>query len=175
MLRDLLLVSSWFHANQTTARRMGCVHLRDVAEVSDPSFSDTEHPNWAFHVHLRVFRLRLVVSCQGFQMQLLTMSIAILYVNLESFPIVFQEKRGWGHVTGGLPFVALLVGIFAAAAANVYNNRYYFRKLRENNGKAVPEARLPPMMVGGVFFTGGLFLFACQCLTPRNYPLFPTN
>lgn len=97
---------------------------------------------------------------------LLTISIAILYVNLESFPIEFEEKRGWGHVTGGLPFVALLVGIFVAALANVYNNRYYFRKLRENNGKPVPEARLPPMMVGGVAFTGGLFLFACQSITP---------
>ena len=87
---------------------------------------------------------------------------AILYVNLESFAIEFQEIRGWGPVTGNLPFIALLIGIFFAALFNIHNNRYYFKKLRENNGKPVPEARLPPMMVGGLVFTGGLFLFGCQ-------------
>ncbi|PYI01088.1 MFS general substrate transporter [Aspergillus sclerotiicarbonarius CBS 121057] len=94
---------------------------------------------------------------------------AILYVNLESFAIEFQEIRGWGPVTGSLPFVALLVGIFFAAFFNVYNNRYYFKKLRENNGKPVPEARLPPMMVGGLVFTGGLFLFGWTSSPKINY------
>jgi hypothetical protein len=39
------------------------------------------------------------------------------------------------------------------------NNSFYIRASKRNNNKAVPEARLPPMMVGSVFFAGGLFIF----------------
>ncbi|PYH88486.1 MFS general substrate transporter [Aspergillus ellipticus CBS 707.79] len=94
---------------------------------------------------------------------------AILYVNLESFAIEFQERRKWGPITGNLPFIALLVGIFFAGSFNIYNNRYYFRKLRANNGKPLPEARLPPMMLGSFMFTGGLFLFGWTSSPEINY------
>lgn len=40
---------------------MGRIYFRNVAEIFDPSFPDTEHPNWAVHVDLWVFCLRLVV------------------------------------------------------------------------------------------------------------------
>lgn len=40
---------------------MGRIYIRNVAEIFDPSFPDTEHPNWAVHVDLWVFRLWLVV------------------------------------------------------------------------------------------------------------------
>ena len=85
-----------------------------------------------------------------------------MYANLESFAIEFQEIRGWGPVVGSLPFIALMIGILFAGAANIYNNKYYRKRLVENGNKAVPEARLPPMMVGGFAFTGGLFLFGCK-------------
>jgi hypothetical protein len=32
-------------------------------------------------------------------------------------------------------------------------------KFEQNNNKPVPEARLPPMMIGSVFFSCGLFIF----------------
>ncbi|KAK8217258.1 hypothetical protein M8818_001511 [Zalaria obscura] len=38
--------------------------------------------------------------------------------------------------------------------------RFYFKRFRANNNRPVPEARLPPMMAGSVFFAGGLFVFA---------------
>ncbi|KAL6922701.1 hypothetical protein FSST1_006727 [Fusarium sambucinum] len=84
----------------------------------------------------------------------------ILYANLESFSIEYQEVRQWGPVVGSLPFIALLIGILCAAAINIYNNKYYAKKLVENGYRAVPEARLPPMMLGGIVFTSGQFLFA---------------
>ncbi|GAT31067.1 MSF drug transporter [Aspergillus luchuensis] len=134
-----------------------------------------EGKNWALHAKHEEWDVSISEMSQKYLIrpfQILNTPIGLFMSIYGSFvygcfPIEFQEKRGWGHVTGGLPFVALLVGIFAAALANVYNNRYYFRKLRENDGKPVPEARLPPMMVGGVAFTGDLFIFACQSLTPR--------
>ncbi|KAJ6143843.1 hypothetical protein N7471_003296 [Penicillium samsonianum] len=84
---------------------------------------------------------------------------AILYASLESFALEYGQIRGWGPVVSQLPFLALLLGCLVAAAANIYNNIYYGKKLVANNFKPVPEARLPPMMYGGFAFSAGLFLF----------------
>ncbi|KAJ5732329.1 Efflux pump bik6 [Penicillium malachiteum] len=92
----------------------------------------------------------------------------ILYANLESFSIEFHEIRGWSTVVGNLPFLALFTGILFAAALNVYNNKYYFKQFQANNNRPVPEARLPPMMIGGIAFTAGLFLFAWTSKTSIN-------
>lgn len=93
-------------------------------------------------------------------------STGILYANLESIIIEYQEIRGWAPVVASLQFLALLTGIFLAAAINIHNNKYYFRKFQANNHRPVPEARLPPMMIGGIVFTAGLFIFACKEASP---------
>ncbi|KAF2101194.1 putative MFS multidrug transporter [Rhizodiscina lignyota] len=83
----------------------------------------------------------------------------ILYANLASFPIEFQEERGWNPVVGALPFLALLLGILGGAVANLFNQQYYMKRFVANNNRAVPEARLPPMMGGSIIFSAGLFIF----------------
>lgn len=35
----------------------------------------------------------------------------------------------------------------------------YIKAVRKNKGRAVPEARSPPMFVGGILFTTGIFWF----------------
>lgn len=95
-------------------------------------------------------------------LDLLLTHTGLLYANLGGFIIVFQDERGWGSVIGNLPFLALFVGILIAAMVNICNNRYYFRQFVENCNRAIPEARLPPMMIGGVAFAAGLFLFGCM-------------
>lgn len=82
----------------------------------------------------------------------------ILYLLLASFPIIFQEQRGWNQVVGATPFLAELVGIFFGAAINLLNQRFYLSRLKANNGRPVPEARLPPMMLGSIFFAAGQFM-----------------
>ncbi|KAI1349770.1 MFS multidrug transporter-like protein [Xylaria sp. FL0043] len=85
---------------------------------------------------------------------------AILYASIESFALEYGQIRGWGPVESQLPFLALLVGCFVAAAGNIYNNAvYYVHRLVANRYKPVPEARLPPMMIGSFTFAAGLFLF----------------
>ncbi|KAI0870014.1 MFS multidrug transporter-like protein [Hypoxylon argillaceum] len=85
---------------------------------------------------------------------------AILYASIESFALEYGQIRGWGPVISQLPFLALLLGCFVAAAGNIYNNAvYYVNRLVANHYKPVPEARLPPMMVGSFTFAAGLFLF----------------
>ena len=83
----------------------------------------------------------------------------ILYLCLGAFPIEFQEERGWGAVVGSLPFLATFIGCGLGAIANSFNTPYYIRRCNQNNGRPVPEARLPPMMVGALIFPSGCFLF----------------
>ena len=62
-----------------------------------------------------------------------------------------------GHA--GLPLLAVSVGVILASFSNtVYTLVYYRRQLRE--GKASPESRLPPMILGSALLPPGLFLWA---------------
>ena len=107
---------------------------------------------------VRPFQMLLTPIC--FFMALYASFVyGILYANLAAFPIEFEEERGWNLLVGALPFLALFFGILLGGAANVLNQSYYNRRFVAAGNKAVPEARLPPMMFGSIFFAGGLFVF----------------
>ncbi|KAL2888137.1 Efflux pump bik6 [Ceratocystis lukuohia] len=82
----------------------------------------------------------------------------ILYMQLGAIPIIFYETRGWGPVASMLPFLGILIGAFIGALLNVFNQSLYNKASALHKGQAVPEKRLPPMMVGSFFFTAGLFV-----------------
>ena len=82
---------------------------------------------------------------------------SLIYLCLQVYPIVFEEERGYSPLIACLPFLGILVGIMSALAINFANQAWYARAMRANNGKAVPEARLPPMLIGGVLLPTGLF------------------
>ncbi|KAK8217587.1 hypothetical protein M8818_001345 [Zalaria obscura] len=84
---------------------------------------------------------------------------ALLYMTLEVFPIVYAQHRHWSLVVSTLPFLALFVGVLCAVLINLANQNRYARISAANGGRPVPEARLPPMAVGGFLFTIGLFWF----------------
>ncbi|KAJ5301934.1 hypothetical protein N7508_006797 [Penicillium antarcticum] len=90
----------------------------------------------------------------------------ILYLSLAAFPIVFQEGRGWNQVVGALPFLAYLVGILIGGVINLANQSFYLKRFKANGNRAIPEARLPPMMIGSVLFASGLFVFGWT--SPKN-------
>jgi MFS family permease len=81
----------------------------------------------------------------------------LLYMTLEIFPIVYLEERQWQLVVSTLPFLGIFVGVIAAMGLNIANQPYYIRAVAANKGRAVPEARLPPMFLGGWLFVIGLF------------------
>ena len=41
----------------------------------------------------------------------------------------------------------------------IRNNKFYIRAFEKNGNKAIPEARLPPMMGGSFAFAAGMFTF----------------
>jgi hypothetical protein len=83
-----------------------------------------------------------------------------LYLTFAAFPIVYQQNRHWSLGIGGLSFVGVGVGNFIAILYLWWDNKRYVRVLEKYNGKAPPEARLPPALVGSVAIPVGLFWFA---------------
>ncbi len=98
---------------------------------------------------------------------------ALLYLTLEVFPIVFYQMRGYGQIVSTLPFLGLFVGVLCAVFINLANQPRYIRIVDANNGKPVPEARLLPMVVGGVLFAVGLFWFGWTA-DPKYHWALPT-
>lgn len=88
----------------------------------------------------------------------------ILYLMFAAFPIVFQEQRGWSQGVGALPFLSVALGMLAAVAYTIPDNKRYIKTENTTIGKgrkgAAPEARLPPCMIGCVCIPIGLFIFA---------------
>ena len=98
---------------------------------------------------------------------------ALLYMTLEVFPIVFAQHRHYSLVISTLPFLGLFVGVLCAIFINLANQPRYARILAKNGGKPVPEARLPPMLIGGVLFAAGLFWFGWTA-SPQFHWILPT-
>ncbi|KAF7677816.1 msf membrane transporter [Alternaria burnsii] len=82
----------------------------------------------------------------------------ILYMQLGGIPIIFGEIRGWPAVSATLPFLGILVGAIIGCSINAYNQILYNKVYHAAGDRAVPEARLPPMMLGSVLFSAGQFI-----------------
>lgn len=83
-----------------------------------------------------------------------------LYMLFGAFPIVYQQYRGWSQGIGGLAFIGIVIGMLIAIACNWPFNSLYNRTAAKNNGRAPPEARLPPVIVASAAIPIGIFWFA---------------
>lgn len=132
-----------------------------------------QHGNWALHAKFEEWDVTIGQLAHKFLLrpiQLLSTPICsliaiyasfcygILYMQLGSIPIIFGRIRGWSILTAELPFVCLLVGAILGCAINVYNQILYTKAYHAAGDRPVPEARLPPMMLGSFLFSGGQFL-----------------
>lgn len=98
----------------------------------------------------------------------------ILYLFLTAYPLVFQGKYGFSPGVGGLPFFGMIVGMLLAGVYIVLTQPSYNRKLAANNGIPIPEWRLPPVIIGGASFAGGLFWFCWSGYTGHVHWIVPT-
>lgn len=98
----------------------------------------------------------------------------LLYLFLTAYPLVFQGVHGMNAGIGGLPFFGMMVGILLIAAYIIFESRNYNKKLAANGGIPVPEWRLPPVIMGGVLFSAGLFWFGWTGYTRSIHWIVPT-
>ncbi|RMY82018.1 hypothetical protein D0864_08157, partial [Hortaea werneckii] len=85
----------------------------------------------------------------------------VLYMTLELYPFVFRDIRHLTPVTASLPFLGLFVGSATRKPWYPITNQ------------AVPEARLPPLILGGTPFVIGLFGFGWTAAAGYHW-LLPT-
>ncbi|ODV86602.1 hypothetical protein CANARDRAFT_195330 [[Candida] arabinofermentans NRRL YB-2248] len=83
----------------------------------------------------------------------------MLYLFLTAYPIVFQLGYGMAPGVAELPYFGLVIGEALGGAYCIWYERTYVKKIEANGGKPLPEARLPPMIIGGIAFPIGLFWF----------------
>lgn len=83
----------------------------------------------------------------------------LLYLFMTAYPIVFQQIHGFNKGVGGLTYFGMIIGEFLGGFFIIFLQPWYNKKLDSNNGIPIPEWRLPPAILGGVAFSGGLFWF----------------
>lgn len=90
----------------------------------------------------------------------------LLYLFLTAIPLIFMGEYGFTQGVAELPYLSMLIGIFIGGIVSIFMEKKYTIALKANGGKPVPEARLPPMMVGSFIFSIGLFWLGWA----GNYP-----
>lgn len=91
----------------------------------------------------------------------LTAQDATLYLFFSAYPIVFQEYRHWSPGVGGLPFLAVAIGVMISWAVVVPDSFRYGRRLAASGKlRLAPEIRLETAMIAAVLVPVGLFWFA---------------
>ncbi|OAG39876.1 hypothetical protein AYO21_05942 [Fonsecaea monophora] len=81
----------------------------------------------------------------------------LIYLFLGAYPIIFQGVHGMNEGVGGLPFIGLIIGQFCGGIYIMIDQVAYKKKLVRNHGVQIPEWRLPPVIVGAIAFSIGLF------------------
>lgn len=104
-------------------------------------------------------------------------SYSSLEVNLAnkifSFPIVYQEGKGYSPGITGLMFIPLAIGVVLSATCAPLVNKHYLKMHAKYNGKPPAEIRLIPMMFSCWLIPIGLFIFAWTSY-PRLHWIGPT-
>ncbi|TVY79772.1 Citrinin biosynthesis cluster MFS transporter mrr1 [Fusarium oxysporum f. sp. cubense] len=85
----------------------------------------------------------------------------LMYLFYQSYPIAFGDVRGWSQQFSSLALLGIIIGVVVGTITVVaYNETYFKRQLRANEGAFEPEARLPLMIFGGLLVPIGLFWYA---------------
>ncbi|GFF82660.1 uncharacterized transporter C569.05c [Aspergillus lentulus] len=98
----------------------------------------------------------------------------LLYLFLTAYPIVFQRIHGFSKGVGGLPYFGIIIGEFLGGICIIMLQPWYNRRLSANKDIPIPEWRLPPAIIGGVAFSGGLFWFGWSGYRSDIHWIVPT-
>lgn len=156
------------------------LHRRAVKLRQSKSSEQYWHPHetMGFDVHaivtkhlqrpIRMLLTEPIVLCLALYA---SFAYGLAYLFLEAIPYVFITERGWGPIVGNLSFFGIFLGSICSIPINAANSPRYACKMADHGEKPVPEARLPPMMVGAFFFVIGLFWFAWTAAPSIPWPV----
>ncbi|KAK9319126.1 major facilitator superfamily domain-containing protein [Lipomyces orientalis] len=120
--------------------------------------------------------IRMLISEPTILLVTLYMSFiyGLMYALLGAYPIVFREVHGMNLGVGGLPFIGLIIGEVIGGIYILALQPGYVKKLTANHHHPIPEWRLPPVIVGGVFFSAGMFWFGWTGFRSSIHWMAPT-
>ena len=98
----------------------------------------------------------------------------LLYLFLTAYPIVFEGIHRMRPGVSGLPYLGMVLGQISAGIYIALTQPAYNRKLAANGGIPIPEWRLPPVIIGGISFAGGLFWFGWSGYRADIHWIVPT-
>lgn len=135
-----------------------------------------ETKNWALHSQQEMTQVSLQDLTQRYLLRPFTMLAlepilifitiymslvyGILYLFFESYPVAFQEVRGYSPGIASLPFLSIFVGVLFGVLIICLVTKYRLKPRMEAAGKLLPEERLVPMIIGSFLLPAGLFWFA---------------
>lgn len=67
-----------------------------------------------------------------------------------AFSIVFGDGHGFNTLQVGLSFLGIVAGISCGPVTNIWQERYFQRRIKESGGKNIPEARVQMGKVAAV-------------------------
>ncbi|PVI05498.1 MFS general substrate transporter [Periconia macrospinosa] len=135
---------------------------KDTGDENYHSKADDEKLTFdrVLHVYLiRPFKMVIQEPILALMTAYMSFLYGIVYLLFEAFPVSFHEQRGWTLGNSQLPFTAFIVGIVLGAALMSYSARTNFTRAYNLHGRAIPEERLPPMIIGAAALPIGLFWF----------------
>ncbi|KXS94928.1 hypothetical protein AC578_3929 [Pseudocercospora eumusae] len=83
----------------------------------------------------------------------------IIYLFFESFPISFQQQRGYNLGVGALPFLSVLIGVILGSLTITSITYTRTARIFAQTQAIVPEERLIPMILGACVLPIGMFWF----------------
>ncbi|KAI9039329.1 MFS transporter [Aspergillus affinis] len=83
----------------------------------------------------------------------------LVYLFNEAFPLVFGDGHDFDVGQQGLSFLGMAIGPIIAFCFYPLQERYYLRRVAENGGRGVPEARMWMARLGAIFIPASLFWF----------------
>ena len=90
-------------------------------------------------------------------------SLGTIYLFTQSVEQVYGELYGWDALQAGYVQVAIVIGEVLGWGLCVFTNRWYYASAARNTeapGTPIPEARLYPSVIGGLFgVTGGMSVY----------------
>lgn len=95
----------------------------------------------------------------------------IMFFLIVAIQVVFHEQRGYSPVVATLPMLGPAVGVWCALPVALANQVRYSKAVETNHGRPVPEARMPPVIVGGVLMSAGLFWFGWTAAPSYSWAL----
>lgn len=88
----------------------------------------------------------------------MSFAYGMMYLLLETYNLSFIDSRSWPLRLSGLPFAAIIVGVWIGCAIDFAFTRLRFQEMVRKYGRICPEERLLPMTIGSIALPIGLFL-----------------